>query len=250
MEIQPAIILGPCSPRLKFPFGRVTCSHLSCWLSAPPSSHYLLPPFAPSSPAMCQASAERTSRNQESLCSTRMIEEDEIVRQRKTCCSRSSSSSTIDTTTSTLSLEDLDIDDDCSQGKRKLTVTFLESDDVRVVCNREVLANREALWYGESEYHAISQETQSTVSLMNQGATSVENDFLTTRGLENAMTARALHRRLEVTCAIEAVLDEQDRLRSLGYTSLDFLSDVYAPYSRRSAKRAHRMGLRDQEVLN
>ena len=147
----------------------------------------------------------------------------------------------------------------CSQGleiSMNKTVRFQEDRNQEFyVDRRHDLLEEEirAIWFDESDFKAINEETDATVKLLKAGLTDPERAGFCFRGLEQQSPFLSRHRLNDIDRSIKAVVKMQNRLKSQGIAETD-LDDSIAKHYQSITKQfqvdAHRIGLWDARVAH
>mmetsp|Transcript_21077 Transcript_21077/g.45813 ORF Transcript_21077/g.45813 Transcript_21077/m.45813 type:complete len:178 (-) Transcript_21077:214-747(-) len=138
-------------------------------------------------------------------------------------------------------------------GKKKRSsgksIVFAESVEIFDVPHLNDTPDEEiyATWYSKEEYSAIKSSYQLTISMMESGGCSAGQEDHTPRGLEYRTQEGAWARYENKRDAYDSVLDEQDRQWKLDADDEEKLREAYVLFSEKCAKKAHKMGVKDQE---
>eukprot|EP00339_Tiarina_fusa_P020131 CAMPEP_0117022020 /NCGR_PEP_ID=MMETSP0472-20121206/16594_1 /TAXON_ID=693140 ORGANISM="Tiarina fusus, Strain LIS" /NCGR_SAMPLE_ID=MMETSP0472 /ASSEMBLY_ACC=CAM_ASM_000603 /LENGTH=200 /DNA_ID=CAMNT_0004727759 /DNA_START=32 /DNA_END=634 /DNA_ORIENTATION=+ len=105
-------------------------------------------------------------------------------------------------------------------------------------------------WFTNQEFKQMKRDIKWTVSMMEQKEEHRCEDGVhyCSRGLEDKTTVALVHKTQHRFCAIDAVLDEQDRQREAGICDPSKLSLAYTEYSFISHMRAFLMGASDEKI--
>jgi hypothetical protein len=126
-------------------------------------------------------------------------------------------------------------------------VSFAENASVRRTLPRNSYTNEEsyACWYNEVEFARMTKANVALVAMLDSGSSSVHK--YCTRGLEKLTRTSSSYCHKNRNDSIQAVLDEQKRLRDAGLSGDDeAISRVYTAITSSSRLWAQIVGLRDR----
>jgi hypothetical protein len=103
-----------------------------------------------------------------------------------------------------------------------------------------------AMWLTKREMEEIRKSLSETVRLISLHDTKTDNESHFYRGLEIRTREGERQRRNNKSDALNAVLDEQDRQRSLGIHNEKLLSQIYTTECRVARSHAYRLGVTDE----
>mmetsp|Transcript_13784 Transcript_13784/g.32067 ORF Transcript_13784/g.32067 Transcript_13784/m.32067 type:complete len:195 (+) Transcript_13784:83-667(+) len=129
------------------------------------------------------------------------------------------------------------------------SVRFFQKVTIRLIPDADDLSDEEykAVWYRKHEFRRIRQEFQPTVTELTYGVYSGDDDEQCKRGLEYRTQEGARRRKTNKKNARIAVLEEQDRQRSLGIVDPVALRKASVAESYFCSEEASAFGTADAE---
>ena len=146
-----------------------------------------------------------------------------------------------------------------SPARQITSVTFQPTVEIHKALHINNMSDEEILsaWYSHDELQRIHSECVVTVDLMIMQQKPVDTNKFSSRGLEHNMPKRMRQRQQTRYAAIDAVLDQQDRIRdivntcdeiSIVHKCQESIASVYKKHSVPCAEAAHRRGILDEQI--
>jgi hypothetical protein len=139
--------------------------------------------------------------------------------------------------------------DNCSFRKREnRRVHFKTMVSVRPILHVDDMSEERihAIWLNEKDMEDIRNSLSETLKLMSVREPKIDNESHFYRGLEIRTRKGERERAMNKSNALNAVLDEQDRQRSMGIHNEKLLGQIYTTECRVAKSHAYRLGITDE----
>lgn len=129
------------------------------------------------------------------------------------------------------------------------SVRFAEEDEILLVRHIDDFSEEEIaeIWFDQQYYAAIKAEYKEIIFDIEHGR-HVENDEVTSRGLEHRTQEGSWARFQTKRDSYNAVLDEQDRQWKEDADDDEQIGRIYMEHSQPCARKAHQLGLMDEQA--
>ena len=137
--------------------------------------------------------------------------------------------------------------------KRKRTIRFqLESIEVHPIPHIDDLSEDEVndVWYEREDYERMKQALVPVIRRIMKGERVAETNQETARGLEFRTREGAMKRQHNKLDSINAVLDEQDRQKTMGIDDDEKLREIYLSRSAHCLQEARELGMKDELAMS
>ena len=137
--------------------------------------------------------------------------------------------------------------------KRKRKIEFrLRDNTIHPIPHVDDLPEEEvnAVWYEREDYDRMKQALVPVIRRLMKGEKVAENNNETARGLEFRTREGAIRRQHNKLDSINAVLDEQDRQKTMRINDDEKLREIYLSRSAHCLEEARELGMKDEHAMN